>query len=66
MRKNLNMKRIKSRKQSLDTLVLSKALAAKVVGGANSMPESIVVFQQIKVNFVKANFEHRKVNATEF
>jgi hypothetical protein len=53
-------------KTSLDTLVLSKALAAKVVGGANSVPENIAVFQREKANFVKANCEHREVNAKAF
>jgi hypothetical protein len=53
-------------KTSREILVLSKALAAKVVGGANSVPENIAVFQQKKANFVKANFEHRKVNAKAF
>jgi hypothetical protein len=53
-------------KTSREILVLSKALAAKVVGGANSVPENIAVFQQKKANFVKANCEHRKVNAKAF
>jgi hypothetical protein len=58
MRKNLNMKRIKSTKQSLDAFILSKALAAKVVGGAILAPECKIVR-----SLLKTDNEDNKINA---
>lgn len=50
------MKRIKSRKKSLDAFILSKALTAKVVGGAMLAQEFKLVCTHIKTDKEKNQF----------